>query len=213
MEQNISEETSAFLENMSEEILYYGYELNDEKQFKRLIKTLQFICRKSPEYDEWQKRTKVNAVYQNPDPDKDDSNECPVCGKPYSLVKPETHHHPATMYAIVENKIMEHINHETLSTTHPLELCFDIMAFHLADKVENVVLCKHCHEKHHSGDTDVTQIINDIIEYKREEKYKERAKKFVYQDSDGALSIKNALTEGIVDTNDLFNNLEKLIEG
>lgn len=162
-------ELNSLLENISAEddLVFYGIDLMDEKMFTLFIKKTEFICRKSQEYDIWQRRTKSFAINQNPDPDKDDSEYCPICGISYEYAAPESHHHPITLFNLCVKQFQIWIDNKELNDKRPLDLVQEVMETHLCGGVEHVVLCKHCHEKYHNGEKVTREELTKIIEYKR----------------------------------------------
>lgn len=147
--------------------LFFGIDITKQKEFSAFIRTCEMLCRKSQEYTVWQQRTKMLAHNQNPDPDKDDSSNCPICGLSYEFVDPETHHHPITLFYLLVNKFQEWVDDNVLDEKVPLDLVQDIMASHLAGFVEHIVLCKHCHEKYHNKFYPIKEILDSMIEHKR----------------------------------------------
>ena len=162
-------ELNSLLENISAEddLVFYGIDLMDEKMFILFIKKTEFICRKSQEYDIWQRRTKSFAVNQNSDPDKDDSEHCPICGISYKYAAPESHHHPITLFNLCVKQFQIWIDNRELNDKRPLDLVQEVMETHLCGGVEHVVLCKHCHEKYHNGEKVTREELTKIIDYKR----------------------------------------------
>ena len=162
-------ELNSLLENISAEddLVFYGIDLMDEKMFILFIKKTEFICRKSQEYDIWQRRTKSFAVNQNSDPDKDDSEHCPICGISYEYAAPESHHHPITLFNLCVKQFQIWIDNRELNDKRPLDLVQEVMETHLCGGVEHVVLCKHCHEKYHNGEKVTREELTKIIDYKR----------------------------------------------
>ena len=160
---------NSLLENIDPELdlNFYGIDLNDEKAFNLFIKKCEFLCRKSQEYDMWQKRTKALAVNQNRDENKNDSEYCPICGIGYEFAASESHHHPITLFNLCVNQFQEWVDDQELPDKRPLDLIQEVMEKHLCDEIEHVVLCKHCHEKYHNGEQVTTGMLQRIIDYKR----------------------------------------------
>jgi len=140
--------------------IWYKYDMGNEAQFVRCIKQLEFLVRKSMSYDSWQKRTKY-AV-----------SECPTCGESFEYVKPETHHHPQTLFDIVEGVLQKHIDLNNLDDYTDFDICQEIMDLHFHKKVMYIVLCKHCHEKYHDNVPDIIECI-DECQIKQIQKIKE----------------------------------------
>jgi len=128
--------------------LWYRYDLSNEKQFVLCIKKLEFMVRKSFSYDSWQKRTKYPV------------SECAICNESFEWVKPETHHHPQTLFDIVEGILQKHIDLNDISDFTDFDICQEIMDAHFQKKVNYVVLCKQCHEKYHDNHPDILEEID-----------------------------------------------------
>ena len=163
---------NSLLENIDPELdlNFYGIDLNDEKAFNLFIKKCEFLCRKSQEYDMWQKRTKALAVNQNRDENKNDSEYCPICGIGYEFAASESHHHPITLFNLCVKQFQEWVDDQELPDKRPLDLIQEVMEKHLCDEVEHVVLCKHCHEKYHNGEINIKTELQKIIDFKRSKK-------------------------------------------
>jgi hypothetical protein len=129
--------------------VWYKYDLSNEKQFVLCIKKLEFMVRKSFSYDKWQKRTKYPV------------SQCPICSDSFEFVKPETHHHPKTLFDIVEGVLQKHIDLNDIDDFTDFQICEEIMELHFAKKIGYIVLCKHCHEKYHDNVPDVLDLIDD----------------------------------------------------
>ena len=134
---------------MKDSPLWYKYDLSNERQFIQTIKRLEFMCRKSFSYDSWQKRTKYPV------------SMCPLCGESFEWVKPETHHHPETLFAIVEGILQKHIDLNDLDDFTDFEIADEIMQAHFNKKVGYIVICNHCHEKYHDNMPDILDTIDD----------------------------------------------------
>ena len=163
---------NSLLENIDPELdlNFYGIDLNDEKAFNLFIKKCEFLCRKSQEYDMWQKRTKALAVNQNKDENKNDSEYCPICGIGYEFAASESHHHPITLFNLCVKQFQEWVDDQELPDKRPLDLIQEVMEKHLCDEIEHVVLCKHCHEKYHNGEINIKTELQKIIDFKRSKK-------------------------------------------
>lgn len=162
---------NSLLENLNydqDDLIFYGVNILDEKEFSMFIKKIEFLCRKSQEYTVWSKKTKQEARLQNINPDNDDSNNCPICGINYEYADPESHHHPMTLFNICVRQFQKWVDNNELEDKTPLDLVQEIMGDHLINRVEHVVLCKHCHEKYHNGEVNIKKQLDNIIEYKRE---------------------------------------------
>lgn len=160
---------NGLLDNIDPEmdLEFYGVDLNNEKAFNLFIKKCEFLCRKSLEYEMWAKRTKALAVNQNEDPEKNDAELCPICGISYEYAQAESHHHPVTLFNLCVRQFQEWVDDQILTERRPLDLIQEVMEKHLCNEVEYVVLCKHCHEKYHNGEHNITAELQKIINYKR----------------------------------------------
>lgn len=164
-----SKEVNGMLDNINpdEDFIFFGIDVLDEKQFTMFIKKCEFLCRKSQEYDVWQRRTKALSVMQNPDPDKDDSEKCPICGIDYQFAPCESHHHPVTLFNLCVKQFQDWVDNMEYADKRPLDLIQEVMEKHLCNEVEHVVLCKHCHEKYHNKEQVTAEMLQKIIDYKR----------------------------------------------
>lgn len=147
------------------DVLWYNYDLSNYKDQIKATKQIQKICRESLEYDEWQRKCKYK-----------DSTTCPVCSDNYydNNSKCESHHHPKTLFAVVEEIMDSHLEKNDLDEFTGLAIVGEIMELHLFNKVNYINLCQHCHKKYHAGHPDVIQKINDIFdERERIEREKE----------------------------------------
>jgi transcription elongation factor Elf1 len=145
---------------MKDSPIWYKYDLSNQAQFVRCIKQLEFLVRKSFSYDSWQKRTKY-AV-----------SECPICGESFEFVKPESHHHPQTLFAITEGVLQKHIDLNDIDDYTDFQICEEIMQLHFDKKVSFIVLCKHCHDKYHSDVPEILECI-DECQIKQQKQIKE----------------------------------------
>lgn len=134
---------------MKDSPIWYKYDLGNEAHFIRCIKQLEFIIRKSMGYDSWQKRSKYSVT------------SCPLCGDSFEFVSPETHHHPHTLFDVVEDILHKHLDLNDLNDFTDLEICDEVLQLHFSKKVAYIVLCKHCHEKYHSNVPDILDVIDE----------------------------------------------------
>ena len=126
-------------------IFWYNYNLADEKDFKTAVKNIQKMCRMSLEYDKWQTLTKI----------KQNLTFCPICNESYDFSKPETHHYPKTMFDVCFETLESHLFANDFNSLSGFGLCEEIMNKHFMGLVDNVVLCKACHERFHAGHPEV----------------------------------------------------------
>jgi transcription elongation factor Elf1 len=108
-------------------------------------------------YDSWQKRTKYPV------------SSCPICGDSFEFVNPETHHHPKTLFTVVEDILQKHIDLNDIDNYTDFDICQEIMDAHFQKKVNYIVLCKHCHEKYHNDVPDILDAIDECMLKQRQE--------------------------------------------
>lgn len=144
--------------------LWYNYDLTDGRELVKCIRQLERICRASLEYDEWQRKCKYK-----------DAKICPVCDDDYyeNNLKCESHHHPKTLYDIVDNILEDHMEKNDLDEITGFKLVEEIMDLHMLGQVQYINLCQHCHKKYHDGHPSTVDKISKIYE---EREKKERAK-------------------------------------
>ena len=140
--------------------IWYKYDLSNERQFIKCIKQLEFMIRKSLSYDSWQKRSKYSV------------DTCPACNETFEYTKPESHHHPQTLFDIVENVLQKHIDLNDLDDYTDFDICQEVMDLHFQKKVSYIVLCKHCHEKYHNGDPSLLDIMDELTIKQKQEREK-----------------------------------------
>jgi hypothetical protein len=145
---------------MAGDTIWYQYDLSNEKQFIKCIKALEFIIRKSLSYAIWQKRSKYLI------------DKCPACGETFEYVPPESHHHPLTLFDIVENTLQKHIDLNDLSEYKDFDICEEVMDLHFQKKIDYIVICKHCHEKYHNGDPNLLDVMDELTIKQNEERRK-----------------------------------------
>jgi hypothetical protein len=141
-----------------DELLWYSYNMAEERDFKSAVKAIQKICRSSLEYDLWQTRSKAG------------SEKCPCCSEYYSYIKAETHHYPKTMYDVCEQVVEKHVFDNTIDEFTGFSICQEVMDLHFLGNVDYVVLCKSCHEKFHAGHPEVSKQVAKIFEAQKNNK-------------------------------------------
>jgi len=134
--------------------LWYDYDMSNQKDINKVIKKLEFMSRSSFEYDEWARKCKWKHAI-----------ECPICDDNYydNNSKCETHHHPKTLYTIVENIIDTHLEKNDLDDQTSIAILQEIMDLHLLKKVVYINLCQHCHKKFHAGHPDVLNKVDEVF--------------------------------------------------
>jgi len=137
-----------------------GFDLSSDSQYTKMIKKIEFLIRKSFQYDIWQKRSKIGV------------KECPICEENLYYVKPESHHYPLTLFDIVDNKLQYLIQKNELDNYDEFDICQMVMHDHIMGQVDFVVLCKQCHEKFHDS---VPNVITKMADAFKEQKEKREA--------------------------------------
>ena len=120
---------------------WWGFDLSKPSSLKKLIKTLEQLIRKSPEYKIWANKCRSNYDF------------CPKCGVEKYIDPLEVHHSTKTLYEIVEETIDKHIeNNEEhfIKNISPIDIVKEILLLHLEDKVDYEILCSSCHERLHN---------------------------------------------------------------
>ena len=142
------------------DILWYNYDLSDMKDQIKATKQIQKVCRESLEYDEWQRRCKYK-----------DSTDCPICGDNYhdNNSKCESHHHPKTLFTIVEEILDSHLEKNDLDNMTGIAIVQEVMDKHLLHQVHYINLCQHCHKKYHAGHPVVVEKMNEIFTKREQE--------------------------------------------
>ncbi len=143
---------------------WMGFDLSKEKQYSLLIKKLEFLIRKSIQYDIWQKRSKIGI------------KNCPVCEESLYSLKPESHHYPLTLFDIVDNCLQQHIQENNLDSLNELDIVQEVMTKHNTNNIDYVVLCKQCHERYHDDFPSTVQKMPDAFSVQKKERYDYRHK-------------------------------------
>ncbi len=138
---------------------WWGYDLSKPATYSKCIKNLVKQCRTTFEYNIWQKMTKSGC-----------GDTCPICNVEYIYSRPESHHYPRTLYEVVEAVMQEYIHSNSIDDITPLELIKEIMDLHLANQVDNIVLCKHCHAKYHDMDPETMKQVEQLYQLTKEQK-------------------------------------------
>ena len=152
--------------------LWYNFDMSDPREVIKCIKALERVCRASLEYDEWQRHCKYK-----------DAKICPVCNDDYydKNSKCESHHHPKTLFSIVEDILNVHLELNDLDDQTGISIVQEIMDKHLLKQVSYINLCVHCHKKYHAGHPDV---INKIEAIFRDRVQEEKNKDIVEEDEE-----------------------------
>jgi len=151
---------------MDTDTLWYNYDLSDARDIIKCIKHIQKICRDSLEYDEWQRHCKYK-----------DAKFCPICQDDYyeNNSKCESHHHPKTLFDVVEEVVDDHIEKNDIQDISGFDMCREVMDLHQFKRVSYINLCQHCHKKYHAGHPDVIEKMNLLFAAReQEERKKER---------------------------------------
>ncbi len=143
---------------MDENLDWLGYDLSHEGTYAKVIKKLEFLIRRSFQYDVWQKRSKIGVT------------TCPICEGEMHFLKPESHHYPQTLFDIVDSCLQDHIYKNDLDELDEFDICKEIMNKHLTNQVEWVVLCKQCHEKFHDNVPSVVEAMPEAYKIQKEKR-------------------------------------------
>ena len=157
IEESYNKPDEIFINHCVEEVYWYGYDLTFDKAYKKCVNHLEKVVRASLEYDLWAKNCKSN------DPD---SIRCPICQDNYyeKNSKCDTHHHPRTLYCIVDDFLSDMVNDNALKTTTASEVVRLVIKLHMQNKVSFINICTHCHSKYHAGNPDVSTKMYNIFE-------------------------------------------------
>jgi len=142
-----------------ETVEWMGFDLSSEKMYALLIKKLEFLIRKSIQYDIWQKRSKIGV------------NACPVCKESLYYLKPESHHYPETLFDVCDTILQEHIYENDLDEYNELDIVQEVMTKHNTNNINYVVLCKQCHERYHSDVPDTLDAMSEAWTTQKKERY------------------------------------------
>jgi hypothetical protein len=113
--------------------------IEDSKTLNKFIKKCEIIIRSSVEYKEW-----VMYLY-----DTMGLYKCQVSGELSSQVSTEVHHHPFTLYNIVQGIVLKKINDNVPFCS--FDIATEAIELHYSLKVPFVILIKSMHEKYHNG--------------------------------------------------------------
>jgi len=151
------------IEHCKDDVYWYDYDLSFEKMYRMCIRHLEKTIRSSMEYDLWARWCKQN------DPN---SMVCPICGDNYyeKNSKCETHHHPKTLYVIVDDIVSLMIDNNALEKTTAYDIVKQVLDLHMENGVSYINLCVHCHNKYHAGNPDVNDKLYKLFEDKYNEK-------------------------------------------
>ena len=181
------------IKHCTDDVYWYEYDLTFEKDYKMCIRHLEKTIRASMEYDLWAKNCKINSP---------DAVVCPICKDNYyeKHYKCETHHHPVTLYIIVDDIISEMIDNNSMHKTTANDVVKRVLDDHLMDKISYINLCTHCHKKYHDGNPDVNKIMYDIFEDRIQARKAKLAESFISLENEVGSSynttgIKNELVK------------------
>lgn len=141
----------------TDDVYWYNYDLTFDKSYKKCIYALEKTIRATLEYELWAKNCKTNHP---------DAVNCPICGDNYyeKSCKCDTHHHPRTLYCIVDDIMTDMINENSMKTTTAFDIVKRVMDLHTNNQVSFINICTHCHKKYHEGNPDVAKKLYDIFE-------------------------------------------------
>jgi len=129
-------------------------EFADDKEYKKFIKNVERLVRASLEYKEWVQFVKFSLGYDyclfslELDEETDDI---------------EIHHHPFTLYDIVDLVVAKNIQQGKEFTT--FEIAYQVMELHYQLKVGFVPLSGTLHKKYHKGNLPIPRefILGDYM--------------------------------------------------
>lgn len=120
----------------------------EEKDIKKYIRKCERIIRSSPEYMEWVKY--IHEVLN--------LTNCQISGESSTQVTTEIHHHPITLYDLIEGIIYKRI--EEQSSFCSFDIATEAIELHYQLRAPFVLLVKSLHEKYHNG---FLKIPNNLI--------------------------------------------------
>ena len=146
------------------EEIYFGYDTSTDNGYQALIKKLEMMCRMSPEYKVWSKDMKMEGEEFHFE------YSCPICDIEYEYSRMETHHHPKTLYEIVDYEVQRLLQSNNLDAkiATPLEIATTVMKKHTDRHVDYVNLCKSCHEKFHDMHAETRIAVDKIFKGNKE---------------------------------------------
>lgn len=132
------------IDNIDEVVeLYTPIDINNAKEVSKLVKQIESLVRRSPEYTEF-----IRCLKQNFDITScifhPDVNIAEV-----KHAKIEFHHYPFTLYDIVYTVLSKHLEQSTI--INPYVVSEEVMLLHYQLKVGLVPLSKTMHELAHAG--------------------------------------------------------------
>ena len=103
----------------TDEVYWYNYDLTFDKTYKKCVYALEKTIRSTLEYDLWAKNCKINSP---------DAVNCPICGDNYyeKSCKCDTHHHPRTLYCIVDDVLSEMVDNNKLKETTAFDIVKEV---------------------------------------------------------------------------------------
>ncbi len=114
-------------------------DFDSSKEYKRFIKGVELLVRKSPEYKLW-----ISFIK-----DTKGINYCYFTNEVNDEVTIEIHHHPFTLYDLVSIAINNKMRNNEKFTSY--QIAKEIMTLHYQNKVGYIPLVKTLHEKFHNG--------------------------------------------------------------
>jgi hypothetical protein len=111
----------------------------DAKELAKFVKSCEFMIRKSVEYRLWILYIKETLGLV----------KCEITGEYSNQTSIEIHHHPITLYHIVEAVIAEKIAKEESFCT--FDIAMDVIKLHFENKLGFVPLVETLHSKYHNG--------------------------------------------------------------
>lgn len=121
----------------------------DDRAYLNFIKNCERSIRHSMEYREWVSYLKESVGI----------SECQISNETYDDCSIDIHHHPFTLFQLVEIAISDFLSKgETFST---FDISKEIMLWHFRDIVGYIPLVRTLHEKYHNGKLQIpTSMVN-----------------------------------------------------
>jgi len=117
---------------------WYGFDLTNPRKIEKLIKKLEQIIRKCPEYKIWADYCRRGHYI------------CPKCNTSKEIDPLEVHHAPKTLFEIVFDVVQKHIDDDSILKLKPIDIINEVLCLHLDNKVSYEILCSSCHERFHN---------------------------------------------------------------
>jgi len=123
-------------------VSYYIEKIGDDKTFKKVIKNVESMVRRSGEYSRY-----ISILLSN----YPELSSCAFLSNipEESTITLELHHHPFTLYDIVQTVIIKHIKEGVPFST--FNIASEVLQLHYKNYIGLVRLSATIHEMYHSG--------------------------------------------------------------